>query len=149
MSAQGRFGALVFLRFAGALTNSCPGRPDGLRDRRIVYVVFYNPVGLQVFNGRVQDDILYDPHAPTVKDAVLRVTSARSARLSFRAKDRGSGLARWELKSGKRVLARRTRFKGVQRVTLPKHVGKVSLMLRDKAGNMTRAAVHVRPLAAH
>ena len=87
---------------------------DGLRDRRIVYVVFYNSAGLQVFNGRVQDDILYDPHAPTVKDAVLRVTSARAARLSFRAKDRGSGLARWELTSGKRVLARRTRFKGVQ-----------------------------------
>jgi WD40 repeat protein len=117
---------------------------DGLRDRRIVYVVFYNSAGLQVSNGRVQDDILYDPHAPTVKDAVLRVTSARAARLSFHARDRGSGLARWELTSGRRVLARRTHFKGVHKVTLPRRVGKVRLVLRDKAGNTTRAAVEVR-----
>lgn len=117
---------------------------DGLRDRRIVYVVFYNSAGLQVSNGRVQDDILYDPYAPTVRDAVLSITGARAARLSFRAHDRGSGLARWELKAGRRVLARRTRFKGTKKITLPKvGVGKVSLVLRDKAGNTARARVRV------
>lgn len=117
---------------------------DGLRDRRIVYVVFYNSAGLQVTNGRVQDDILYDPYPPTVTDARLRVTGRHAATLSFRAKDRGSGLSRWELVAGKRVLARRSRFKGAQKITLTKRVGKVSLVLRDKAGNTTRAAVKVR-----
>jgi DNA-binding beta-propeller fold protein YncE len=117
---------------------------DGQRDRRIVYVVFYNAAGLQVTNGRVQDDILYDPYAPTVKDAVLHVTGGRSASLSFHAKDRGSGLARWDLKAGTHLVAHRTRFKGAQKVTLPKHVGKLSLVLRDKAGNTARTTVHVR-----
>ncbi|MCU1678481.1 MAG: putative internalin [Frankiales bacterium] len=116
---------------------------DGQRDRRIVYVVFYNSAGLQVTNGRVQDDILYDPYAPTVKDAVLRI-AGHAASLSFRAHDRGSGLARWELRAGKRVLARRTRFKGAQKIILSKRVAKVRLVLRDKAGNTTRAAVRVR-----
>ena len=119
-------------------------RGDGLRDRRIVYVVFYNAAGLQVSNGRVQDDILFDPFAPTVKDAVLQVTGAHAGQISFRAKDRGSGLARWELRAGRRTLARRTRFKGVQKVTVPGRLSKVDLLLRDRAGNTTRARVKVR-----
>jgi hypothetical protein len=122
---------------------------DGLRDRRIVYVVFYNVAGLQVTNGRVSDDIMYDPHAPTVRAAVLKLTSARTGKLKFHAKDRGSGLQRWQLKSGGRVLAQRTRFSGAQRVTLPKkRVGALSLVLRDRAGNTARTTVKVLRSAA-
>jgi 6-phosphogluconolactonase (cycloisomerase 2 family) len=118
---------------------------DGLRDRRIVYVTFYNSAGLQVTNGRVSDDILYDPYAPTVSEPVLRVTGPQTATLSFHAKDRGSGLARWKLTAGKSVLARRSRFSGAHRVTLSKRVpSRMRLVLRDKAGNTTSAAVRIR-----
>lgn len=117
---------------------------DGLRDRRIVYVTFYNSAGLQVNNGRVSDDILYDPYAPTVKDVQLRRTGAHAASLTFHANDRGSGLAQWQLTSGRKIVAHRTRFAGVQRLTLPKHLGRLRLVLRDKADNATRVAVRLR-----
>jgi len=79
-----------------------------------------------------------------VSGVILRVTSAHGASLSFRAKDRGSGLSNWALVNGRTTLARRTRFAGAQNVTMPRRVpSHLRLVLHDKAGNTKRTAVRI------
>jgi Bacterial Ig-like domain len=117
---------------------------DGLRDRRTVYVSFYNQAGFEVNNGRVQDDILYDPYPPSVHRAVVRRSSARSILLTMSASDRGSGLAKLELRAGHKVIARRSHVGNRQTLKTKTKLKHLSLRVYDKAGNVTQVTPRVR-----
>lgn len=117
---------------------------DGLRDRRTVYVTFYNAAAAQVFNGRVTDDILYDPKAPTITAATLRLSAKRRATLTIKAKDAGSGLAGFQLRAGRRAVGHGTRIKRRTTVRLKGQIrDRVTLLVKDKAGNTARRTLRV------
>lgn len=118
---------------------------DGLRDRRTVYVTFYNFAGFQVTNARVTDDILYDPRAPTIRSARLQPLSQKQAALRISAKDTGSGLAGFQLRSGTRRLAKgdHVRRRVVVRLSGRRMPRRVTLLVRDRAGNTARRTLTV------
>jgi 6-phosphogluconolactonase (cycloisomerase 2 family) len=118
---------------------------DGLRDRRTVYVTFYNAAAAQVFNGRVTDDILYDPKAPTIAAATLRLSAKRRATLTIRAKDTGSGLAGFQLRAGRHAVGHGTRIQHRTTIRLKGRIrDRVILLVKDKAGNTARRTLRVR-----
>ncbi|MCU1678487.1 MAG: putative internalin [Frankiales bacterium] len=117
---------------------------DGLRDRRTVYVTFYNSAGAQVTNGRVTDDILYDPRAPKIVSATLRLATKHRATLTIDAKDTGSGLAGFRLRVGRRSVGHGARIKRRTTLRLQGTVrDRVTLLVRDKAGNTARRTLRV------
>jgi hypothetical protein len=87
----------------------------------------------------VTDEILYDPRPPTITSAGLRLLRHGSASLSVRAKDTGSGLGRFQLRSGRKVLAKGSRLKRRVVVAIGRHPSaRFTLLVLDRAGNMAR-----------
>ena len=112
---------------------------DGSKTPRHVSVFFFNASGRQI--GRADDEVIFDPIPPVILQAKVVGRTRTRVRVRVRVRDRFSGVARVEVRAGRR----RVRSPAGRRMTSTKSISiharrgqRITITAVDVAGNRAR-----------